>query len=57
MAKTAPFSMRMEGELKKRLQKLADADRRSLTNYVEGKLWEVVEAEERAKRNEKRQER
>ena len=49
--------MRMEGELKKRLQKLADADRRSLTNYVEGKLWEVVEAEERAKRNEKRQER
>jgi predicted transcriptional regulator len=35
MLKTLPFSIRLRPELKKWLQKLAEIDRRSLTNYVE----------------------
>lgn len=35
MKKSAPLSLRLDPEMKKRLQELADADRRSLTNYVE----------------------
>jgi len=42
-AKTAPFSMRLDPELKARLQALADKEHRSLTNYLEVKLWGVVE--------------
>lgn len=42
MAKTVPFSMRLDPDLKEELQKMADADRRSLTNFVEVKLWEIV---------------
>ena len=49
MAKTVPFSMRLDPDLKAELQKLADADRRSLTNYVEAKLWEIVGATKKAK--------
>lgn len=50
MAKTVPFSMRLDPKLKAELQKLADADRRSLTNYIEARLWEVVEqAKQKAK--------
>jgi hypothetical protein len=42
MAKTVPFSMRLDPKLKDELQKLADADHRSLTNYIEVKLREIV---------------
>lgn len=37
--------MRLDPELKARLQALADKERRSLTNYVESRLWEIVENE------------
>ena len=43
-AKTAPFSMRFDPELKARLQAIADKERRSLTNLIEAKLWEVAES-------------
>lgn len=42
MAKTLPFSMRMLAPLKANLQKLADADNRSLTNYIETVLTDHV---------------
>lgn len=42
MAKTVPFSMRLDPKLKAELQKLADADRRNLTNFIESQLWEIV---------------
>jgi hypothetical protein len=45
MSKTAPFSMRLPPELKAELQRLADADRRSLTNYIEGVLLDHVEGQ------------
>jgi predicted transcriptional regulator len=35
MSKTAPLSFRLDPDLKQRLQDLALADRRSLTNYIE----------------------
>lgn len=41
--RTVPFSMRLDPELKARLQALADRERRSLTNFLEVKLWEIVE--------------
>ena len=44
MNKTAPFSMRMPPPLKDAMQKLADADKRSLTNYVEKLIAEHVAA-------------
>ena len=44
MNKTLPFSMRLQPELKEQLQRLAERDRRSLTNYVEKALIEHVEA-------------
>lgn len=47
MAKTDPFSMRLDPKLKAELQKLADADHRSLTNFVELKLYEIVEQAKR----------
>ena len=40
--------MRLDPKLKAELQKLADADRRTLTNFVETKLWEMVETQKRA---------
>jgi hypothetical protein len=43
MARTSPFSMRLRPEIKDALQKLADADRRSLTNYIELVLEKHVE--------------
>jgi predicted transcriptional regulator len=43
MAKTVPMSHRLKPELKAKLQRLADADRRSLTNYVELVLEKHVE--------------
>jgi predicted transcriptional regulator len=47
MNKTAPFSMRLDPALKKRLQKLADKERRTLTNYIESKLYEIADHEEK----------
>lgn len=40
--KTVPFSMRLDPDLKEGLQKLADADRRNLTNFIEVKLREII---------------
>lgn len=48
----APFSMRMDADLKAELQKLALAENRSLTNYVDTVLREHVA--EREKREGKR---
>jgi predicted transcriptional regulator len=42
MAKTVPLSHRLDPELKAELQRLADADRRSLTNYIEVVLEDHV---------------
>jgi len=42
MAKTVPLSHRLKPELKAELQRLADADRRSLTNYIEVVLEQHV---------------
>jgi len=44
MKKTAPFSMRLDPDLKDELQKLADADHRSLTNFIETELRKLVAA-------------
>jgi len=44
MKKTAPFSMRLEPDLKDELQKLADAENRSLTNFIETELRKLVAA-------------
>ena len=49
MIKTVPFSMRLPPDLKAELQKLADKENRTLTNYIETKLYEIV-AKERGKR-------
>jgi predicted transcriptional regulator len=45
MIRTAPFSMRLPPDLKAELQALADRDRRSLTNYIEGVLLRHLERE------------
>lgn len=50
MTKTAPFSLRLEPKLKEELQRLADAERRSLTNFVEVKLYEIVEGAKRGRK-------
>jgi len=42
MTKTVPFSMRLDPKLKQELQRLADADKRSLTNFIEVQLAEIV---------------
>lgn len=47
MAKTLPLSLRLEPELKAELQRLAQADRRSLTNLVEIILEDYVAANKR----------
>jgi predicted transcriptional regulator len=53
MKRTAPFSMRLDDELKADLQKLADAENRSLTNFVETALRRIV-AEHKGKPDAKR---
>jgi len=45
--KTLPFSMRLDQAVKEELQRLADRDRRSLTNYVEKLLAEHIESAKR----------
>jgi hypothetical protein len=50
MAKTAPFSMRLDEDLKAALQKMADEDNRSLTNYIETLLRQHVADRKRAKK-------
>jgi predicted transcriptional regulator len=52
MKRELPFSIRFKSELKAALQRLADAENRSLTNYVETVLTEHVA--ERDKREAKR---
>lgn len=47
MKRTAPFSMRLDPELKDALQGLAEADHRSLTNYIENVLRQHVAAANR----------
>ena len=51
MPKTAPFSLRLDPMLKERLQRVANKERRSLTNLVELILDDFVQ------RYEKQQER
>jgi len=51
MSKTVPFSMRLDPELKEQLQRLAIADGRSLTNYIERVLVKHVEGEKKSKRS------
>jgi len=34
--------MRLPPELKAELQKMADEENRSLTNFIETRLWEIV---------------
>lgn len=48
--KTVPFSMRLPPELKARLQEMADAENRSLTNYIETRLWDFVRDADKRKR-------
>jgi len=43
MKKTTPMSFRPDPDLKAELQRLAEADRRSLTNYIEMILVRHVE--------------
>lgn len=45
MQKTAPFSMRLAPELKEHLQRIANRERRSLTNLVEKVLSDFVETD------------
>lgn len=47
MAKTAALSVRVEPELKEALERLAEADKRSLASYVEIALQAHVDAAER----------
>lgn len=47
--RTLPFSMRLPPELKAELQRLADADRRSLTNYIEIVLEDHVKTKGKRK--------
>jgi predicted HicB family RNase H-like nuclease len=42
MAKSAPFSMRMDEDLKEELQVYADEENRSLTNFIETELRRAV---------------
>lgn len=42
MAKTKPFTMRLNEDLKAKLQERATAENRSLTNYMEHILWQAV---------------
>jgi predicted transcriptional regulator len=48
--KTSPLSHRLDPDMKEKLQRLADADRRSLTSYIELVLEDHIEKIERAKK-------
>ena len=48
MTKTTTLGFRIDPELKKRLQELADADRRSLSAYIEIILENHIKAMEKA---------
>ena len=50
--RSLPFSMRFDPDMKRALQALADAENRSLTNYVETILREHItaKAEERTEK-------
>jgi len=48
MNKALPFSMRFDPDLKADLQRLADAENRSLSNFIETRLRQIV-ADSKAK--------
>lgn len=48
--KTAPLSHRLDPKMKEQLQRLADADRRSLTSYIELVLADHIDKVDRAKK-------
>lgn len=49
MVKTAHIGIRVDAKLKAALQRLADADRRSLTGYIEKILADTVEQKRKSK--------
>lgn len=49
MGKTLPFSMRLDADLKRDLQSLAEAENRSLTNFIETELRKIVGERKRKK--------
>jgi predicted transcriptional regulator len=49
MTKTAALSIRIEPELKAALERLAEADKRSLASYAELALQDHVERQKRSK--------
>ncbi len=52
MSKTAPFSMRLDPELKARLKRMAKKENRTLTNYIETALRALADTDaERKARN------
>ena len=48
--KTVPLSHRLKPEVKEELQRLADAERRSLTNFIEGILLDYLEQQREGRR-------
>jgi predicted transcriptional regulator len=50
MTKPLPTSLRLDPKLKERLQKLADAEHRSLTNLIEKILMEYCDGQERRRK-------
>ncbi len=53
MQKTAPFSMRLTPELKEHLQRIANRERRSLTNLIEMILLDFSEADANKRKDRK----
>jgi hypothetical protein len=51
ITKTSPMSHRMSASLKSELRRLAEADRRSLTNYIELVLEDHVATKKRGSKH------
>ena len=45
MAKTERVNIRLTSEMKEKLQKAADAENRTLTNYIENKIINALKKE------------
>lgn len=43
--KTEPMSFRLDPAVKAKLQRLADREHRSLTNFIESRLYKIVDEE------------
>lgn len=54
MSKTKVLNIRIEPELKKKAKKLAEADGRSLSNWVTKLISTTVETAEKEKKNDKK---